>query len=229
MTGGPQPDLRRADHVRGVAARPRADRDGLHAQAHHRERTLDNAMDKVMLSLTNFASERVQPPRNHRTGWAPTAILEILRRPLYRGEIVWGKGQKAMRGSAKALRRRRESEWLRVDAPDLRIVPADLGRAQGSSARMIEAAVERGVGPAPRATRAEPRPPARAGARAIAGREADRPPGGRRQAGPRHRRTARHAGGRVGPEEGAGPRPGRARRRYFAPMPGSSGDPACFT
>lgn len=57
MTGGPQPDLRRADHVRGVAARPRADRDGLHAQAHHRERTLDNAMDKVMLSLTNFASE----------------------------------------------------------------------------------------------------------------------------------------------------------------------------
>ena len=60
------------------------------------------------LGLTRIAkkpnAERVQPPRNHRTGWAPTAILEILRRPLYRGEIVWGKGQKAMRGGAKALR-----------------------------------------------------------------------------------------------------------------------------
>ena len=59
------------------------------------------------LGLTRIAkkpnAERVQPPRNHRTGWAPTAILEILRRPLYRGEIVWGKGQKAMRGGAKAL------------------------------------------------------------------------------------------------------------------------------
>src|SRR5262249_29875377 len=136
-----------------------------------RERTLDSAMDKIMLSLTNFASEmererarqrtrdamvrkaraghvtgnctygydndvvtspegqrlhvarrinpeeaavirriyelcasglgltriaktlnaeHVPPPRNHRTGWAPTAVREILRRPLYRGEIVWG-------------------------------------------------------------------------------------------------------------------------------------------
>jgi DNA invertase Pin-like site-specific DNA recombinase len=175
-----------------------------------RERTLDNAMDKVMLGLTNFASEmererarqrthdamvrkaragyvtgnrvygytnvevlapdgrrahvrraihadeaavvrriyelcaaglgltriaktlnteHVPPPRNQRTGWAPTAVREILHRPLYRGEIVWGKSQKTVRGGAKALRRRPESEWLRLDAPDLRIVPADLARA----------------------------------------------------------------------------------------------------
>src|SRR5437773_2774044 len=193
-----------------------------------RERTLDNAMDKVMLSLTNFASEmererakqrtydamvrkaragfvtgnrtygyanvevlspdgrrdhvarrvnadeatvvrriyelcasglgltriakrlnadRVAPPRNDRSGWAPTAIREILRRPLYRGEIVWGKGQKAMRGGAKVLRRRPESEWLRVDAPDLRIVPAELARAaeeRMASTRTVFARVPNG-------------------------------------------------------------------------------------
>jgi site-specific DNA recombinase len=85
------------------------------------------------LGLTRIAktlnTEHVPPPRNQRTGWAPTAVREILHRPLYRGEIVWGKSQKTVRGGAKALRRRPESEWLRLDAPDLRIVPADLARA----------------------------------------------------------------------------------------------------
>jgi hypothetical protein len=56
-------------------------------------------------------------------------VREILHRPLYRGEIVWGKGQKTVRGGAKAFLRRPESEWLRLDAPDLRIVSADLARA----------------------------------------------------------------------------------------------------
>ncbi len=90
------------------------------------------------LGLTRIAkklnAERVPPPRNHTTGWAPTAIREILHRPLYRGEIVWGKGQKAMRGGAKVIKRRPESEWLRIDAPALRIVSAELARA--AEARM---------------------------------------------------------------------------------------------
>src|SRR5207247_3820790 len=72
------------------------------------------------LGLTRIAKklngDRVAPPRNHRSGWAPTAIREILRRPVYRGEIVWGKGQKAMRGGAKVLRRRQEYESLRLGA-----------------------------------------------------------------------------------------------------------------
>src|SRR5439155_19717071 len=92
-------------------------------------------------------ARHVSPPRNHRTGWAPTAIREILRRPLYRGEIVWGKGQKTTRGGAKALRRRPESEWLRVDAPDLRIVPVDFARAaeeRMASTRAVFARVPNG-------------------------------------------------------------------------------------
>ncbi len=193
-----------------------------------RERTLDNAMDKVMLSLTNFASEMererarqrtrdamirkaraghvtgnrtygydndvvsspegqrlhvarkinldeaaiirriyelcasglgltriakklnaesVLPPRNHRSGWAPTAIREILRRPLYRGEIVWGKAEKTTRGGARAIRRRPESEWLRIEAPELRIVPAELARAaeeRMASTRSVFARVPNG-------------------------------------------------------------------------------------
>jgi len=164
-----------------------------------RERTLDNAMDKVMLSLSNFASEMerekagqrtydamlrkakagyvtggkvfgyqnlredshvkrvideaeaqtvrrifteyadglgmltiahrlnadgVKPPRGR--GWSPSGIREMLRRSLYRGEIVWNKSQKIVRGGTKAQRKREASEWLIQAAPALRIIPEEL-------------------------------------------------------------------------------------------------------
>src|SRR3989441_581207 len=170
-----------------------------------RERTLDNAMDKVMLSLTNFASEMerekarqrtydamlrkakalhvtggkvygydnvevlgtdgtrqsvtrranpkqaaiigrifelyasgvgmltiahrlnnegVKPPRGR--GWAPSAVREMLYRPLYRGEVVWNRSQKIVKGGTKKQRRRDQSEWLTFAAPGLRIVADEL-------------------------------------------------------------------------------------------------------
>ena len=171
-----------------------------------RERTLDNAMDKVMLSLANFASEmerekakqrthdamlrkakaghvtggkvfgydnkeviapdgrrlyvlriinpsqaavvrkvferyaanrgishiaktlnaeRIQPPRGG-AGWAPSAIREMLYRPLYRGEIVWNEYQKFERAGTKHRRRRKPDQLIKVDAPDLRIITEEL-------------------------------------------------------------------------------------------------------
>ncbi len=172
-----------------------------------RERTLDNAMDKMMLSLTNFASEMererakqrtydtmlrkakakqvtggktfgydnrevlsedkrrlfvhrvinqqeadtvrqiftmyagglgitriakrlndegIPAPRQSPRGWAPTAVREILYRPLYRGEIVYGQLQKIVRGGTKKRRERDEKDWIRVDAPELRIVTQEI-------------------------------------------------------------------------------------------------------
>ncbi len=80
------------------------------------------------MGLTRIAktlnAEGVQPPR-HANGWAPSAVREMLYRPLYKGEIVWGKHQKIMRGGTKKLRRRPESEWLRLEAPELQIVSAE--------------------------------------------------------------------------------------------------------
>lgn len=172
-----------------------------------RERTLESAMDKVMLSLTNFASEMererakqrtydamlrkakaghvtggivygfdnreitsaegkrlhvvrvvnepeaarvrqifemyagglgitriakrlndesVPAPRQGPNGWAPSAVREILYRPLYRGQIVWNESQKVVRGGTKKRRRRPDSERITVDAPELRIVTPEL-------------------------------------------------------------------------------------------------------
>jgi site-specific DNA recombinase len=71
-------------------------------------------------------AHHVPPPRHDAKGWAPTAIREMLYRPLYRGELVWNRSQRISRGGTKKQRRRPEAEWLRLDAPTLRIVPEDL-------------------------------------------------------------------------------------------------------
>jgi site-specific DNA recombinase len=172
-----------------------------------RERTLDSAMDKVMLSLTNFASEmererarqrtydamvrkakalqvtggkvygydnidvlspetgkrvhvvrkvnaeqaevvrrifemyagglgfkriadtlnkeHVASPRGGR-GWAVSGVREMLHRELYRGVLVWNRTQKVVRGGTKKQRRRATDDWVRVEAPDQRIVSDEL-------------------------------------------------------------------------------------------------------
>ena len=49
-----------------------------------------------------------------------------LHRPLYKGEIVWNQHQKIVRGGTKKRRQREEKDWIRLDAPDLRIITPDL-------------------------------------------------------------------------------------------------------
>jgi len=91
-------------------------------------------------------------PRRAR-GWAPTAVREILRRELYRGQIVWNKTRRVDRGGTRIKQERPETEWLTVEAPELRIVSEELWRAAGPH----------GGGPArlraPRARAAVGRPP----------------------------------------------------------------------
>ena len=84
------------------------------------------------LGITKIAKalneDGVTPPRR-ASGWAPTAVREILRRPLYRGEIVWNRIQKRDQWGIKRYLERAEGEWLRVEAADLRIVSEDLWQA----------------------------------------------------------------------------------------------------
>ena len=71
-------------------------------------------------------TEGVPAARQNPRGWAPSAVREILHRPLYKGEIVWNQHQKIVRGGTKKRRERDEKDWIRIDAPDLRIIPPDL-------------------------------------------------------------------------------------------------------
>jgi DNA invertase Pin-like site-specific DNA recombinase len=74
---------------------------------------------------------QVEPPRGDR-GWTSTTVRVMLRRPLYRGELVYGRSAMAYGretgkpGCEEAQVPRPEDEWVRVPRPELRIVPEDL-------------------------------------------------------------------------------------------------------
>jgi site-specific DNA recombinase len=70
----------------------------------------------------------VTPPRR-ASGWAPTAVREILLRSLYRGEVVWNRTRKRDPWGVKRSIDRPEHEWLIQEQPELRIVPEELWRA----------------------------------------------------------------------------------------------------
>lgn len=78
-----------------------------------------------MLTIAHRLNEEgVKPPRGR--GWAPSGIREMLHRSLYRGEIVWNRSQKVVRAGTKKQRKRPESEWLTLPAPELRVVSEEL-------------------------------------------------------------------------------------------------------
>jgi site-specific DNA recombinase len=74
-------------------------------------------------------ADGVSAPRAGTGSWAPTAVREILRRDLYAGIVIWNRTQKITRRGTKAQRVRPEAEWLRREAPALRIVAEELWRA----------------------------------------------------------------------------------------------------
>jgi site-specific DNA recombinase len=74
-------------------------------------------------------AERARCPRSQQgrpKGWAPSSVREVLYRDLYRGVIVWNKTRKRDQWGLHRQRARAEQEWLRIPAPQLRIVPDDL-------------------------------------------------------------------------------------------------------
>jgi site-specific DNA recombinase len=70
-----------------------------------------------------------RPQQGRPAGWSPSTILEILRRPLYRGEIRWAQTRKRDQWGHKKQQARADGEVLRVAAPQLRIVPETLWQA----------------------------------------------------------------------------------------------------
>ncbi|MBI5315042.1 MAG: recombinase family protein [Nitrospirae bacterium] len=79
----------------------------------------------------------VPPPMGKGKGWCPSCIREMLRRPLYRGQIVWNQSQAIHRNGTQTSRKRPKAEWITLDAPDLRIVPEHLWeRVQAKIARV---------------------------------------------------------------------------------------------
>ncbi len=70
-------------------------------------------------------AERALAPRPQQgapSGLESSTVYEVLHRPLYRGEVVWNKTRKRDAEGKTPPTARPESEWLRLDQPELRIV-----------------------------------------------------------------------------------------------------------
>ncbi len=74
----------------------------------------------------NLNAEHVPPRRGGELGWAPSCVREILHRDLYAGVVWWNRTQTIQRGGTKKQIKRKDTDWVRLDAPDLRMVPEDL-------------------------------------------------------------------------------------------------------
>jgi DNA invertase Pin-like site-specific DNA recombinase len=70
-----------------------------------------------------------RPQQDRPKGWAPSSVREVLRRPLYRGQIVWNKSRKRDQWGQTHQRPRDAGEWIRTDAPALRLVAPELAKA----------------------------------------------------------------------------------------------------
>lgn len=76
--------------------------------------------------------ERALAPRAQQgrpVAWAASTVREVLRRPLYRGVIVYNRSKKRNAWGQVKTHRRPESEWISVSAPALRIIPETLWKA----------------------------------------------------------------------------------------------------
>src|SRR5262249_5578579 len=71
-------------------------------------------------------AEGVPSPRSRRHGWATSGIREIAMRDLYRGRLVYGRTRWEDREGTKRKVDTPPSEWITVEAPELRIVDETL-------------------------------------------------------------------------------------------------------
>lgn len=81
-----------------------------------------------------------QPPRKGKIrAWCPSAIREMLLNEKYRGVVVWNRTKTVRnRETGKTEQRPRpESEWVRVEVPELRIVSDQLWEAAREQNRRV--------------------------------------------------------------------------------------------
>ncbi|MEO8076717.1 MAG: recombinase family protein [Acidobacteriota bacterium] len=76
--------------------------------------------------------DRVPAPRAQQgrpTGWAGSSVRSVLLRRLYAGEIVWNQTRKRDRWGLSNRADRTVGEWVRVSAPELRVISPELWAA----------------------------------------------------------------------------------------------------
>lgn len=95
---------------------------------------------RIARELNDRAVRAPRAQQARPAAWAQSSVRAVLFRELYRGEIVWNRTKKRDRwGQARQIGRP-ESDWLRVPAPNLRIVPEELWEGAHAKITLARAA-----------------------------------------------------------------------------------------
>src|SRR5246127_3254641 len=88
----------------------------------------DGIRDLTVTGVQTCALPISRSRLGRRNAWCPTAVREMLKRSLYKGELTWNRGKFVKVPGTNQRRRklRPPSEWKRFQRPDLVIVPAAL-------------------------------------------------------------------------------------------------------
>lgn len=83
-----------------------------------------------------------RPQQGRPAGWSPSSVYEVLHRRLYLGEIVYNQTRKRDRWGQHRQHARPQSEWLKIPAPELRIISDDAwaaahARLQGARSTVV--------------------------------------------------------------------------------------------
>jgi site-specific DNA recombinase len=126
----------------------------------HVERRINDAEAEVVRRIFELCSagvgqtriakqlnaDRAIAPRAQRgrpQAWAPSSVHEVLFRDLYRGVLTWNQTRKRNRWGQHQQTARPAGDWLRVPAPQLRIVSDDLWLAAHRRLETARAQYER--------------------------------------------------------------------------------------
>jgi site-specific DNA recombinase len=87
-----------------------------------------------------------RPKAGQPAGWSPSSVREVLHRPLYRGEVIYNQTRRRQPDGMLTWAPRPETEWVRFDRPELRIVSADVSAAVRQRIDGIRTGLDRASG-----------------------------------------------------------------------------------
>ena len=82
-----------------------------------------HGLKTIAKALNDDGVPSPRPQQGRPAGWAPSSIREVLRRPLYRGVIQWNTSRKRDTWGTRRSTAKPEAEWVRIQAPELAVVP----------------------------------------------------------------------------------------------------------
>jgi site-specific DNA recombinase len=91
-------------------------------------------LTRITKTLNDEGVSAPRPQLGRPAAWATSSVRAVLRRSLYKGEVIWNQSRKRDRWGRKRQHTRPEAEWMRVKVPALQIVSPD-PRASRSASR----------------------------------------------------------------------------------------------